>query len=319
NSGYQLDLLAWMDKATSEEIARSMGTTLDKWFEMAARRDFKPVDTGYRINAHIETDKRRIQTRNVYGLLEGSDPELKKQIIVFSAHYDHLGTRSTNAGEDGIYNGAWDNALGTASLMSMARAFNQLKKKPKRSVLFLACAAEESGSLGSRWFVARPPVPRNHIVADFNIDMPQIFGLTRDMAAVGLDMNSLGKALKAEAAQTPIPGGGTLIIKGDLNPNAGRFYRSDQINFAKAGIPALYINPGKGYLTTPGVDPVTYRKEHYHQPSDSVNAAWDLSGCERDMRVLFKTAIRVANDSEQPRWTPGNEFETKWRRLYGKN
>ncbi len=322
-SGYQVDLLAWIDKATSETIARGMGTTLEGLFEQAARRDFRPRDTGYRVTAHIESEKRTIETRNVLGLLPGSDPKLKDQVIVFSAHYDHLGLNSDPDAEDKVYNGAWDNALGTSALMHLAAAFNSLKKKPARSVLFLACAAEESGSLGSRWFVARPPFPRKNIIADFNVDMPQIFGLTRDLAAIGVEMNSLGRALKAVAARTMVPaangGEQPLKITGDANPNAGSFYRSDQINFAKAGIPALYINPGKDFVSPPRADPRVYKDNHYHQPGDSVTAVWDLSGCARDMRVLFRTALRVANDPDQPVWVEGNEFEGKWKELYEKN
>ncbi len=321
-SGFQVDLLAWIDKATSETIARDMGTTLQGLFEQAARRDFRPRDTGYRVTAHIESEKRTIETRNVLGLLPGSDPKVKDQVIVFSAHYDHLGLNSAPDAADRVYNGAWDNALGTSALMHLAAAFNRLEKKPARSLLFLACAAEESGSLGSRWFVARPPFPRQNIVADFNVDMPQIFGVTRDMAAIGVEMNSLGRALKAVAATTmvPAPDGGQqpLKITGDANPNAGSFYRSDQINFAKAGIPALYINPGKDFVTPPATDPVAYKNSHYHQLSDTITAVWDLNGCVRDLRVLFRTALMVAGAPEQPTWVKGNEFESKWRELYGK-
>lgn len=321
-SGYQVDLLAWIDQATSEKIAKSMGSTLQGLFEMAARRDFKPRDTGYTLSAHIESAKRVIETKNVLGILPGSDPRLRDQVIVFSAHYDHLGKNSDPRAEDQVYNGAWDNALGTAALINMAGAFGKLKDKPARSILFLACAAEESGSLGSRWFVAKPPFARNKIVADFNIDMPQIFGLTRDLAAIGVEMNSLGTALKEVAAQTMVPaadgGEQPLKITGDANPNAGSFYRSDQINFAKAGIPALYINPGRDFVQPPKADPKAYKTNHYHQLSDSVTAVWDLSGCQRDMRVLFRTALKVAGNPDQPVWVKGNEFEAKWQELYGK-
>ena len=320
HSGYQVDLLGWIDEATSNKIAQAMGTDLDGLFAMAAQRSFKPVDTGFRVTAHIETAIRRVETRNVIGMLPGSDPKLREQVIVFSAHYDHLGKNPALAGDDKIYNGAWDNALGTACIINLAKAFSSLKDRPKRSLLFLACAAEESGSLGSKWFVANPPFERNRLVANFNIDMPQIFGVTADVGAIGVEMSSLGKALQAVAQQYTLTtdAGETiqLAVKGDLNPNAGSFYRSDQVNFAKAGIPALYLNPGTQFVKTPKTDPKAYRDAHYHQVTDEVEEIWDLSGCERDMRVLFQTALRVANDEEMPRWVEGNEFEEEWKELH---
>ncbi|MGH7494910.1 MAG: M28 family peptidase [bacterium] len=319
-SGYQVDLLGWMDEPTSQRLAQSMGTTLEGLFTMAASRDFNPVDTGFKVTAHIETVMRRIETKNVVGMLEGSDPDLKQQVIVFSAHYDHLGKNENLPGPDKIYNGAWDNALGTSCIINMSEAFVDLKDRPKRSMLFLACAAEESGSLGSKWFADSPPIARSRLVANFNIDMPQIFGVTSDVAAIGVDMSTLGEALKAVAQQYTVTRDGNTVpveVTGDPNPNAGSFYRSDQVNFAKAGIPALYINPGKNFVQPPKVDTEVYHETHYHQLIDVVDEAWDLSGCERDVRILFQTALKVANDAEMPRWAAGNEFEEEWKKLHG--
>lgn len=318
-SGYQVDLLGWLDEAASNQIAQAMGTNLDGLFAMAASRAFKPVDTGFKVTAHIETAMRRIETKNVIGMLEGGDPELQEQVLVFSAHYDHLGKNETLPGPDKIYNGAWDNALGTSCIINLAESFAGLKDRPKRSLLFLACAAEESGSLGSKWFVDNPPFERNRLTANFNIDMPQIFGVTADVAAIGVDMSTLGEALKAVAQQYTVTTEGKTVpveVTGDPNPNAGSFYRSDQVNFAKAGVPALYINPGKKFVQPPKADVEAYHQTHYHQVIDIVDEAWDLSGCERDMRILFQTALKVANDAEMPRWVAGNEFEEEWKKLH---
>ncbi len=318
-SGYQVDLLGWIDEATSEQIAQAMGSDLKKLFEMGARRDFKPVDTGFRVSATVATDIRRVQTQNVLGLLEGSDPQLKEQVVVFSAHYDHLGMNPDLEGSDKIYNGAWDNASGTAAIVNLAKAFSSLDPKPRRSLLFLACAAEEAGSLGSKWFVERPPFPLKRVVADINIDMTQIFGVTSDLAAIGVDTNSLGTVLKEVAAEFDAPGqeGGGVRVTGDPDPNAGSFYRSDQVNFAKAGIPALFINPGVDYVPALAFDPKLYEEERYHQVNDEVNEKWNLAGAVRDMKIVFRMALKVANADEMPRWNPGNEFELAWRKLHG--
>ncbi|MEE8584689.1 MAG: M20/M25/M40 family metallo-hydrolase, partial [Acidobacteriota bacterium] len=315
-SGYQVDLLGWIDEESSNRIAQSMGTDLEGLFEQGLSKDFQPVDTGYKVSAHIETAIRRIETKNVLGMLEGSDAELKEQVIVFSAHYDHLGVNLDLEGEDKIFNGAWDNAAGTAGILSLAEAFKALPESPRRSILFLACAAEESGSLGSRWFVANPPFERSRLVANFNIDMPQIFGITADLSAIGVETSSLGDTLREAAAQFSVEGN-PVAVKGDPNPRAGSFYRSDQVNFAKAGIPALFINPGTEFVPPLDFDPDEYEDGHYHQVADEVDERWDLVGLERDLRIVFQAALSVANHDEMPRWKPGNEFEEEWEKLHG--
>jgi Zn-dependent M28 family amino/carboxypeptidase len=318
NSG--LDFVAWIDSTNSNIIAQSMGSNLQGLFKLSASRDFKPIDTGYKITTHIESEIQRVQTKNVIGLLSGSDPVLKNQYIVITAHYDHIGKNDELEGDDKIYNGAEDNALGTASLINLAYAFSALQDQPKRSIIFLASAAEEIGLFGSNWFVNNPPVKKNQLVANFNIDGQQIFGMTTDISAVGLEMSTLGNTLKEVARQYKVTNeSGEIVdleVKGDLYPNAGSFYRSDQINFAKAGIPAIYINPGNQYVEKLTIDLDEYWNTHYHQVNDEVNDAWDLSGCERDIRVQFQTVLKVANADGMPRWVEGNEFEIEWIKLH---
>ena len=322
-SGYQVDFLSWIDKKTSNKIAKSMGTNLEGLFKMSAKRNFRPIDTGYKISTHIESEIRKVKTRNIWGILHGSDPELKKQIIVYTAHYDHLGKNDNLKGKDKIYNGAWDNALGVSSIMNIAEAFFSLNKRPKRSILFLACAAEESGTLGSEWFVNSPPFKRSQLVANINIDMPQIFGITSDISAIGVDMNSLGKTLREVAKEYKVKNINSKTVSinvvGDTNPNAGSFYRSDQVNFAKFGIPAIAIRPGKNFIEKLNFDTDKYRDSHYHQLIDEVDDKWDLSGCERDMRVMFEVGLKIANAKEMPRWVEGNEFESIWNKLHNIN
>ena len=320
DTGYQLDVLAWIHENYANQLAATAGATLDDWFEAANRRDFTPVPLPITLDADFHVELRYTQSQNVVALWEGSDPVLKNEIIAFTAHYDHLGKMEAGEG-DLIYNGAWDNGLGTASIVEIAKAFGQSGYRPKRSLVFIACAGEEKGLLGSQWFVAKPPVPLNRFVADINIDMPQPFGLTRDMVAIGHRSSSLGDTLATVAAgfTTPTADGGELpvAVKGDMNPNAGSFYRSDQVSFAKAGIPALFLLPGVDYVETPKTDPEAYRSSHYHQPGDEVNDVWDLTGCVRDMKIALLLAAEIGSAQEKPRWNAGNEFEQAWQRLHG--
>jgi Zn-dependent M28 family amino/carboxypeptidase len=309
---YQLPLLAWMDSTRSEQVATGLGTDLAGLFEMAARREFRPVDTGFRVDARIETAFERVQAYNVAGMIRGSDSALADDYVVFTAHHDHLGMNPDLPGEDKIYNGALDNALGVAAMIAAADAFAAVRPRPRRSVMFVSVTAEEGGLLGSGAFVANPPVERSRIVANFNVDAPQAFGLTRDVAAIGIDMSTLGDVFAAVVRERD------LRPEGDPDPAAGSFYRSDQVNFAKAGIPALYLRAGRDYVEDLGFDPVAFRLQHYHQVSDRIHPEWDLAGLERDLRIFFETARRVADADEQPRWVPGNEFESAWRELYGK-
>jgi Zn-dependent M28 family amino/carboxypeptidase len=307
---YALPVLAWIDSASTEGIAAAMGTTLPELFAAAATRAFRPRDTGFRLTAHLETAVRQVPTKNVAGVLRGSDPAVADQYLVFSAHYDHLGVNPTVEGDDQVFNGAWDNAAGTAAIINMAEAF--AAARPRRSIMFVALAAEEGGTLGSGAFVASPPVPLAQIVANFNVDMPQIFGVTHEVAAIGIEMSSLGTVFRevAEAAG--------LRAQGDPNPNAGSFYRSDQVNFAKMGIPALYLQAGTDYIEPLSFDPAAYEEAHYHQVSDELRSEWNTEGTARDIRILFAAALRVANADEQPRWVAGNEFEEEWKALYGR-
>lgn len=317
-AGYQLDVLAWMHQDLAQQLAETVDSNLDAWFEAGNSRDFQPVELPVTLTATIKTEMTDTKARNVIGVWEGSDPDLKDEYVVFSAHYDHLGT--TVDGEDHVYNGAWDNASGTSGIIEIARAFATHDIRPRRSIAFLACTAEEKGLLGSQWFAEKPPVPANQLAANINIDMPQIFGTTSDVVAIGHDANSLGEILRQVAAETEVvmPDGtvAEVQVKGDQNPNAGSFYRSDQVSFAKRGVPALYMLPGVTYVDGPTVDPKDYHAEHYHQKADELNTNWDLKGCARDMRIAFKVAALAADDPDLPRWNKGNEFEAAWMELH---
>ena len=305
---YNLDFLSWMDSDTTSLVAATMGTTVPGLFEMANRRDFRPVDTGYSLSAHVETAIERVEGANVVGVLHGSDADLADEHLVFTAHHDHLGMNSDIEGDDKIFNGAADNALGVAGMLAAAEA--AVGSAPRRSIIFVATTAEEGGLLGSSGFVANPPVPLRQIVANFNIDSPQAFGLTHDIGAIGLEMSSLGTLFAEVAAER----GFTAV--GDPNPNAGSFYRSDQVNFAKAGIPALYLQRGTDFVTPLSFDPDELRLRNYHQVTDEILPEWDLAGVVRDIKIFVETALRAANADDQPTWVEGHEFEEEWKALY---
>ena len=307
---YKLDFLSWIDSTMAERVAASMGTNLAGLFDMAARREFRPRDTGFRLTTHIETEIERVQAQNVAGVVRGSDTALADQYLVFTAHHDHLGMDPDVPGDDKIYNGALDNALGVAAITAVAQAFTAVR--PRRSVMFVSVTAEEGGLLGSSAFVEDPPVPRSHIVANFNVDSPQVFGVTSDIAAIGLEMNTLGATFRTVAEEHG------LTAKGDPNPNAGSFYRSDQVSFAKAGIPALYLQHGTEYVEPLRFDPDEIRQQHYHQVTDEILPEWNLDGTARDLRMLFETALLVADADDVPHWVPGHEFEEEWKALYGR-
>ena len=194
----------------------------------------------------------------------------------------------------------------------LAAADAAVAATPRRSFIFVATTAEEGGILGSNSFVENPPVPLHQLVANFNIDSPQAFGLTHDIGAIGLELSSLGTTFAEVAAERG------LRAVGDPNPNAGSFYRSDQVNFAKAGIPALYLQRGTDFVTPPGFDPEELRLQNYHQVTDEILPEWDPAGVARDMSILFESALRAANAEDQPRWVAGHEFEEEWEKLYGK-
>jgi Zn-dependent M28 family amino/carboxypeptidase len=310
---YRLDLLAWMDSTLTQQVAEAMETDVPGLFAMGNSRDFRPIDTGFTVSARIDTAFERIQAPNVAGVVRGNDPELADQYVIFTAHHDHLGMDPSLEG-DTIFSGALDNALGVAGILALADAFVEAAAEGnlRRSAIFLSVTAEEGGLLGSGLFVENPPVPLASIVANVNVDSPQAYGPTRDVAAIGIDMNEIGLVFDEVVRSFG------LEPAGDPNPMAGSFYRSDQVNFAKAGIPAIYLQRGSDYARDLGFDAAAYQLERYHQVSDRMTEAWDLTGLERDLRVLFEVALRVANADAPPRWFEGNEFESAWRDLYGR-
>jgi Zn-dependent M28 family amino/carboxypeptidase len=299
----------WITYDKARELCRMSGLDLAALKKAAIGKDFKPVALpGAFASFRIENTLRRIDSHNVVAKLEGSDPALKNQYLIYTAHWDHLG-RDPELKGDQIYNGAADNASGSAGLIEIARAFTKLSPAPKRSVLFLSVTAEEQGLLGSEYYAENPLYPLKNTLADINMDGLNTWGKTKDITIIGLGNSTLddttAEVLKAH----------DRTVAGDPDPGKGGFYRSDHFEFAKQGVPALDPDSGDQYIGKPagyGKQKRDYYTEHdYHKPSDEVKPDWDLSGAVEDLRVFFEIGDRVAQDSKYPEWKPGTEFKAK--------
>jgi Zn-dependent M28 family amino/carboxypeptidase len=306
--GPQLNVKAWTTEEASRRIATLGGKDLDALRAAARKRDFKAVPLGVSLDVALQNEVRKKTTANVLGRLPGSDPVLSREAVIYTAHYDHLGlNEDAKPGEDAIYNGARDNASGIAAMLEIARAMTALPKAPRRSVLFVATAAEEQGLLGSRYLADHPPLPLGRVAVNINIDSMNIWGRTRDLMMVGLGKSSVDDWVHAVAAMQG------RRVEPDASPDKGYFYRSDQFPFARAGVPAAYFEAGSEVLGKPAGFGEQRKKEieekDYHQPSDELRPDWDFSGAEEDARFFFYLGLKAADADAMPAWRPGDEFE----------
>ena len=315
-SGEQFDLVTnhgdpscalegWLTDQSARALFQLAGHELEALKKDALSRNFKPVPLGMRCSLTIANTFRRVDSHNVVARLEGSDPNLKEQYIVYMAHWDHLGNDESIDG-DGLYNGAADNATGTAAILEIAGAFVSLPQPPKRSILFLAVTAEEQGLLDSAYYGENPVYPKSNTVAAINIDGVNLYGEMNDITIVGMGNSELDDYVtEAAAAQG-------RVVRPDPEPEKGYFYRSDHFSFAKQGIPALYTDNGIDHVEH-GVEwtlerMAEYRAERYHQPTDEFDPNWDVAGALQDIRLLFRVGYRLSNESAFPNWNEGTEF-----------
>lgn len=303
--GKRLAVKAWTTEAATRRMLALAGLSLDSLVRQAESRDFAPVPLGITLNGTLRSAVKRIETNNIIGKVEGTDPVLKDQYVIVTAHYDHFGIGRPING-DSIYNGAMDNASGTALMMTLAEGFASASQRPKRSLLFAAVAAEEQGLLGSRYYAEHPTVPARAIAANINTDVINIIGRTRDISWQGSDRSSLGADLAAVANEQG------LTVLPDLAPEQGGFFRSDHFSFAKVGIPAMSMGSGRQFV---GVDTAFVRMmgerggKNYHQPGDELRDDWNYDGALQQADLVIRVAWRVANIVEMPYWNPGSEFE----------
>ncbi|MCL5287994.1 MAG: M28 family metallopeptidase, partial [Acidobacteria bacterium] len=285
---------------------KAAGKDLAALKKAAATREFQPVPLGLRAKLAITNTLRTVDSKNVVAKLPGSDAKLKSEYVIYCAHWDHFGIGPEVKG-DKIYNGAVDNATGTAALLEMAKAYKQLAVPPRRSILFLAVTGEEQGLLGSTYYARQPLYPLAHTAAVINMDAMNVLGKTRDIISVGLGSSTLDEIIIAEAKAQG------RVVKPDAEPEKGFFYRSDHFPFAKGGVPAFDPGDGNEYVGKPADWGMKmrekYTKEDYHNPSDEVKPDWDLSGLVQDSQLCFMVGYRVANNPKMPEWKPGTEFK----------
>ncbi len=301
----RVPLQGWITGDQAKALFADAGLNLDKLRADANKRGFKAVPLPAKMSVDLKSTSTEKQSRNVVGILPGS--EKPDEAVVYMAHWDHLGKHPDETG-DNIYNGAVDNATGVAGILEIAEQFAKVGK-PKRSVVFLAVTLEESGLLGSKYYVAHPMVPLDKTVAVINLDAMGVAGKTRDMTVVGMGSSELEDILK------PIAEKQGRTLHSESRPEAGSYFRSDHFNFAKAGVPALYVDAGddliEGGKAAGEAAAKDYNENRYHKPGDQYDAAtWKLDGTMDELSAVYGVGLEIANGERWPNWYSGNPFKS---------
>ena len=295
----------WIHLDQARAILAAAGQDFDSLKARAATREFRPVPLGVNGSVTIRNTIRSVASRNVLARLEGSDSAGRDEHIVYTAHWDHFGVGEPVNG-DSIYNGALDNATGTAALLVLAKAFRAMPTPPRRSILFAAVTAEEQGLLGSQYYSVAPVYPLAKTLANINIDGLNTDGPTKDIVVIGMGASELEDYARDAAAEQQ------RVLKPDAEPEKGFYYRSDHFNFAKQGVPAFYADAGTEVIGKPADFAMKqrerYTNEDYHKPSDEIRPDWNLEGAVQDVRLYLTIGFRVAQAERYPEWRVGNEF-----------
>ena len=298
---------SWIALDVAKKLLADSGQDFDALKKSAITKGFRPVVLTAKANIDIKQQVRAFKSHNVIGKLEGSDPKLNGEYVIYTAHWDHLGRHPELQG-DQIFNGAIDNASGVASVIEIAAAFSKINPPPKRSVLFMATTAEEAGLLGAKFYAEHPLYPLQKTLADINLDSMNVWGKARDIEDLSLGFSTLDDLLAAAAKQQ----GRTAIP--DSRPDKGKIYRADNFEFSKVGLPSLYVGKGEHLLSRSETAPLKsdeYDSTDYHQVTDEVRPDWDLSGAVQDVQLVFEVGYEVANGDKFPEWKSGNEFKAK--------
>ena len=299
---------SWISEDAARKIFKESGLDLDALTKAASLRDFKPVPLRQKLSVTLERTERLVQSNNVVGKLSGTEAGESARYLVYSAHWDHFGRDDTREG-DKVFHGALDNASGTSGMLEIAQAFKALGKPTKATVVFIATTAEERGLLGARYYVDNPLYPLARTLANINLDGVNPWGRTKDLQLVGDRVSGLDDALEWVTKQV-----GRALVP-DAHPERGTTYRGDSFEFAKAGVPALWLYKGNDYIGKPkgfgDEQAAKFFAKDYHKPSDVVGPEWDLAGGVEDLRIGFRLGYRVAQDRKWIEWKKGAEFEGK--------
>jgi len=313
-----LNLKAWATNEAATKMLNSANLNLEELKKKATMRDFQPVKTGLKVKIDLKSEGKTQDSPNVVGMLKGSDKKLRKEFVVYTAHWDHLGVGEANKDGDKIFNGAYDNASGVSTVLGIAQVLAKMKKKerPKRSFLFLFPTAEEQGLLGTDYYSQNPLIPLNKTIANVNIDGVNFFGQTSDFKPLGADRSTLMNVINEVAKER------NLTVEGDDKPEQGFFFRSDHFPFAKVGVPAVSIQHGDAFLKPLSGEAEKffkgYNANHYHQPSDQFYDWWDMSAMIQEAEYCLAIGMKLANASELPRYNETDEFSAADKKRLGK-
>ena len=298
----------WITLDQAKKLFALAGKDFDGLKKAAVTREFKPVPLGTTAEVTLANSLRTIDSSNVVATLEGRDPVLKNEFVIYTAHWDHYGIGEP-VGGDRIYNGALDNASGVGGILEVARAFTRVKPAPRRSVVFLFVTAEEQGLLGSDYYATNPIHPLVKTVAVVNVDALNMWGRTKDMVVVGLGYSDLDDYMQEAAAEQG------RVLKPDPTPEKGSYYRSDHFPFARQGVPALNAGGGVEFIGRPdgwGIKQLEeFTRNDYHKPSDDIRPDWTTEGALEDLQLYLAVGYRVANADALPQWKPGSEFKAR--------
>ena len=298
----------WITLDQAKKLFALAGKDFDGLKKAAVTREFKPVPLGTTAEVTLANSLRTIDSSNVVATLEGRDPVLKNEFVIYTAHWDHYGIGEP-VGGDRVYNGALDNASGVGGILEVARAFTKVKPAPRRSVVFLFVTAEEQGLLGSDYYATNPIHPLVKTVAVVNVDALNMWGRTKDLVVVGLGYSDLDDYMQEAAAEQG------RVLKPDPTPEKGSYYRSDHFPFARQGVPALNAGGGVDFIGRPdgwGIKQLEeFTRNDYHKPSDDIRPDWTTEGALEDLQLYLAVGYRVANADVLPQWKPGSEFKAR--------
>ncbi|WP_052108302.1 M28 family metallopeptidase [Aerolutibacter daejeonensis] len=315
----RLPVQGWITGDVARQLLADLGQDLDALYKAAGKKGFKPIALKGKLSVDLKSAIAEKSSQNVVAVLPGT--KRPDETVVYMAHWDHLGNHADShagapaapSGEDHIYNGAVDNATGVAGILEIAEAFAKQNPAPDRSVVFLAVTLEESGLLGSKYYVAHPAFPLAKTVAVINLDAMPVIGRAKDMTVVGHGSSELEDLLKAVAAEQ----GRTLTP--EATPQDGFYFRSDHFNFAKAGVPALYAKGGddlvEGGAEAGHAAQRDYRDNRYHKPSDQFDPAWKMDGVVQDLQALHGVGKQLTASEQWPHWYQGNAFRAAEQKL----